>query len=296
MMAGYQRVYGLKCLGPHRRLADEIFKGAFGACQACQGQGVVDSEVTGGWDRCLACDGNGSVATLPAEEIERRRAIVLEAFPNAAAPAGPLVLTDPPGNGRFIAVRESLRRGPSQQEAGPISLPAASAARPSAGDLVMPVIFTLLLAPFCLFAALACYRQGRPLAGTTLLSASAFSALCGLIVAAPMAFGRRWLWAPAGLALTLLALLFGGAVHAARAGLSLVRRFPAIAASSARRGRGRDDKPNRGQLRVVLQAKSARMTLSPSLASAASDEKWSPSLQMPSGPNRVELGRRDQCD
>ena len=86
MMGSYQRRYGLKCMGPHRRLADELLRDAFAPCAACRGAGVVGDGAHGSWVLCESCAGLGTLPAVSEEEIERRRAIVLAAFPDAASP------------------------------------------------------------------------------------------------------------------------------------------------------------------------------------------------------------------
>jgi hypothetical protein len=89
LMGGYQRQYGLICIGPHRRLADEVFAGAFTDCEACGGSGVRDDGAHRFWAACEACDGLGRKPAVSDEDIERRRVIVLAAFPGAARPRRP---------------------------------------------------------------------------------------------------------------------------------------------------------------------------------------------------------------
>jgi hypothetical protein len=82
-MAAYARVRGLKPIGPHRPLTDELFKDAFLTCVRCEGRGYLPSDA----DHCRPCDtcsACGVVLALPQEEIAALRARVLEAFPDAA--------------------------------------------------------------------------------------------------------------------------------------------------------------------------------------------------------------------
>jgi hypothetical protein len=88
MMGDYQRLYGLICIGPHRPLADQVFAGAFTRCATCAGSGYYDDLAHRRWGPCKDCDGLGHRPAVSQEDIERRRAIVLAAFPGAARPGG----------------------------------------------------------------------------------------------------------------------------------------------------------------------------------------------------------------
>jgi hypothetical protein len=41
-MARYQTTYGLKPIGPHRKLTDQLFSAALEACGLCGGEGLED--------------------------------------------------------------------------------------------------------------------------------------------------------------------------------------------------------------------------------------------------------------
>ena len=82
-MSVYQNMHGLKPIGPHRRLADELFADASVACLTCAGRGLLD--VSGGeaWIQCSDCRGIGYIWKITAEEVKVLRRQVLEAFPYA---------------------------------------------------------------------------------------------------------------------------------------------------------------------------------------------------------------------
>lgn len=69
-MARYQTVYGLKPIGPHRKLADELFGGVSTECEACGGGGVVGQA---DWRRRDTCQGRGVLFTRSPAEIDAIR-------------------------------------------------------------------------------------------------------------------------------------------------------------------------------------------------------------------------------
>ncbi len=225
MMGDYQREHGLICMGPHRPLADQVFAGAFTRCDACGGRGCRDDIAHTSWAACAACDGVGRRPTVSEEDIERRRAIVLAAFPGAARPRG----RQRASLGRETALASaaaavSLAAGPLT----PVRRRAVvSTGSPDLWELLRATLFVLVLAPGWLFASIWAYRGGQLLVGTVLLSASAFAAMSGLITASPSSFDRKWLWlwGAFGLGLfLLLAMATGQSACAtwADAGISLV--------------------------------------------------------------------------
>lgn len=118
MMGEYQRVHGLKCIGPHRPLADQVFAGAFFRCATCGGSGYHDDLAHRRWGVCADCDGLGQRPTVSREDVERRRAIVLAAFPDAARPGGPLR-----GVGASVRLGSNLRpaeTAPTTEPAGAV--------------------------------------------------------------------------------------------------------------------------------------------------------------------------------
>ncbi len=97
-MARYQSRYGLKPVGPHRRMADELFESASVECEACQGRGLHDAGASADYEICPTCSGFGWFFARSHEEIQQLRQRILDAFPDAAAdpvpsfPAAPLAL------------------------------------------------------------------------------------------------------------------------------------------------------------------------------------------------------------
>lgn len=91
-MARYQSKYGLKPIGPHRKMADELLGSLNEKCESCNGRGLRDT-ATGSWQVCPACRGFGSFFTRPAYEIQVLRRRVLAAYPDAGADPVP---NDPP--------------------------------------------------------------------------------------------------------------------------------------------------------------------------------------------------------
>lgn len=82
-MGRYQFVYGLKPIGPHRRMADEKLSSLRRRCEMCFGRGIVDSDGSATWSRCSSCDTRGAFWTCSSEELETARVAVLQAFPDA---------------------------------------------------------------------------------------------------------------------------------------------------------------------------------------------------------------------
>ena len=79
----YQRVHGLKPLGPHRRLADVVFRGLRETCVACGSTGFVGTEH---WAECLYCEGTGGAWKADEEHLVAAYCLLLHRYPAAAAP------------------------------------------------------------------------------------------------------------------------------------------------------------------------------------------------------------------
>ena len=94
-MARYQSKYGLKPIGPHRTMADELLGSLNEKCKPCDGRGLRDT-ATGNWQVCAACRGFGYFFTRPAYEIQALRRRVLAAYPDAAAEPVPNFFTGEP--------------------------------------------------------------------------------------------------------------------------------------------------------------------------------------------------------
>jgi hypothetical protein len=86
-MARCQSKYGLKPIGPHRKMADELLGSLNETCKRCDGRGLNDLANGSSWRVCPACRGFGSFFTAPAYEIRALRRRILAAYPDAAAEA-----------------------------------------------------------------------------------------------------------------------------------------------------------------------------------------------------------------
>jgi len=95
-MARYQSKYGLKPIGPHRKMADELLGSLNEKCKVCDGRGLRNMARGSSWRVCEACRGFGSFFTRPAYEIQALRRRVLAAYPDAAAEPVPNFFTGEP--------------------------------------------------------------------------------------------------------------------------------------------------------------------------------------------------------
>lgn len=82
-MGRYQTFYRLKPVGPHRPMADELFRDLSVPCEACDGRGLLDHPR--GCACCPSCRGLARQLTVPEEVVESLRARVLEEYPDAGA-------------------------------------------------------------------------------------------------------------------------------------------------------------------------------------------------------------------
>ena len=82
-MGRYQNMYGLRPMGPHRPLADELFDNTSRACVTCKGRGLLTVSANDSWMLCPDCRGMGHVWTISPERIKALRQMVLDAFPDA---------------------------------------------------------------------------------------------------------------------------------------------------------------------------------------------------------------------
>ncbi len=85
-MGRYRRLYGLKPIGLHRKMADRLFDGATFACPLCSGRGLRDADTVEGYVACGLCNSIGRLVRLTVEEFHMRRDEVLAVYPDAAAP------------------------------------------------------------------------------------------------------------------------------------------------------------------------------------------------------------------
>jgi diguanylate cyclase (GGDEF)-like protein len=95
-MARYQSKYGMKPIGPHRKMADELLGALNEKCGPCDGRGLRDTAHGSSWQVCAACRGFGSFFTRPGYEIQALRRRVLAAYPDAAADPVPNFFTGAP--------------------------------------------------------------------------------------------------------------------------------------------------------------------------------------------------------
>ena len=82
-IGAYQRRTGLKAVGLHRKMADELFHQRFVACAGCHGQGLIDYHHGVGYIVCGNCHGNGYIFNGSKEEWQDIREQVLGSFPDA---------------------------------------------------------------------------------------------------------------------------------------------------------------------------------------------------------------------
>lgn len=87
-MARYQYVYGLKPLGAHRPMADQLLALLREDCPRCQGESILTID-RGAWRICPVCEGAGGTWTAPAEVRNSAYAWILERFPEAEASEAP---------------------------------------------------------------------------------------------------------------------------------------------------------------------------------------------------------------
>ncbi len=84
-MAQYQRIHGLKALGPHRQLASLLFDGLRESCAGCRGSGLVGREK---WAYCAVCEGTGGFWVADEAYLVWAYRALLYRYPDVAAPGG----------------------------------------------------------------------------------------------------------------------------------------------------------------------------------------------------------------
>jgi len=94
-MARYQSRYGLKPIGPHRQMADDLFADTTVECEQCQGRGLRDIGAGETYAVCQRCGGFGRFFSRSREAIHRLRQKVLDAYPDAAADFVPDIAAAP---------------------------------------------------------------------------------------------------------------------------------------------------------------------------------------------------------
>lgn len=75
---------GLKAVGAHRPLTDELFKPYLQICPKCKGAGLIETDYGESWKVCPGCGGNMYFFTGTPEEREAIRRRILHKFPDAA--------------------------------------------------------------------------------------------------------------------------------------------------------------------------------------------------------------------
>lgn len=94
-MAQYQSLYGLKPIGPHRKMADKLFNGVTVTCHACGGQGLRNLKGGERWEICSLCKGLGIFFAGPLTDLIEIRRRVLDVFDDASAAPVPHFATQP---------------------------------------------------------------------------------------------------------------------------------------------------------------------------------------------------------
>lgn len=84
-MWAYTKRTGLTPIGPHRRLAGELFKDRFVLCRTCDGHGVLDADDGRTWKECPDCHGLCCFFRGTMREFLEIRSRILKQFPKAAA-------------------------------------------------------------------------------------------------------------------------------------------------------------------------------------------------------------------
>jgi RecJ-like exonuclease len=109
MMAQYQSRFGLKPIGLHRKLADELFSKVTVKCHVCDGKGIRNLNGGESYEICGICRGLGSLFAGPLTELIEIRRRILEAFPDAAAASVPEFATHPIAHNLAKGTMEDLQ-------------------------------------------------------------------------------------------------------------------------------------------------------------------------------------------
>lgn len=100
-MGRYQTLYRLKPIGPHRPMANELFRDLTVRCGRCHGRGLLDHR--GRCACCPDCKGLARHFTVPGEVVESIRAEILREHPDAGA--------EPVQNFPYAVMIHDLARG-----------------------------------------------------------------------------------------------------------------------------------------------------------------------------------------
>ena len=86
MMARYQALRGVKPVGPHRSLADDLLTNIACECESCEGRGCFF--ICGGMVRlvCPICNSLGEIYSISIGELLALRQKVLDHYPDAETP------------------------------------------------------------------------------------------------------------------------------------------------------------------------------------------------------------------
>jgi hypothetical protein len=82
-MAIYQYRYGVRPIGPHRKLADEMIGPHIRRCEQCNGEGLLTDFATNTWEWCHACEATGSTVDCDSETLRRIHEHIEADFPGA---------------------------------------------------------------------------------------------------------------------------------------------------------------------------------------------------------------------
>lgn len=99
-MLRYQLHYGLKPVGAHRRLADELFRPVQQRCSQCDG-GLIAINDGDDFAICTDCSGFGARPLPGAPELLRLRQEILKQFPSSGA--------EPPSTASAARLLEAIR-------------------------------------------------------------------------------------------------------------------------------------------------------------------------------------------
>ncbi len=83
-MGVYQRLYGLKPIGPHRPLADKLYSRSTVCCTRCRGTGLIEVKNAKAFAPCDHCKGLRRLFVVSAKTRSEIRARVLQKFPEAS--------------------------------------------------------------------------------------------------------------------------------------------------------------------------------------------------------------------
>ena len=207
-MASYQRRHGLKPLGSHRKLADEVYAGVWAPCGTCRGSGLQPIET--GMFVCPACDGVGTTLLVPVAELHRRRERVLAAYPDAAAPLAPFesalgqVHVHDLESGQMLSCeRASQPRARRQSPSAPVAVSTMDT-----GEALHFFGIAAILVPLGLGGGIALMREGRIVDGLFLLHIGASTTFMALLATGAVTLRLRTARVLMLMLLAVLVLLF----------------------------------------------------------------------------------------